>query len=45
MVNLTSHRNYLFGSFNGFTGSTHQAYLTLDRMFPILPSVGLVVER
>ena len=45
VVNLTSHRNYLFGSFNGFTGSTHQAYLTLDRMFPILPSVGLVVER
>ena len=27
------------------TSSTHQAYITLDKMFPILPSVGLVLER
>lgn len=45
VVNLTNHTNYLFDSFNGYTSSTHQAYITLDKMFPILPSVGLVMER
>jgi hypothetical protein len=45
VVNLTNRTNYLFDSFNGYTTSTHQAYITLDKMFPILPSVGLVLER
>jgi hypothetical protein len=45
VVNLTNRTNYLFDSFNGYTSSTHQAYITLDKMFPILPSVGLVLER
>jgi len=45
VVNLTNRTNYLFDSFNGYNSSTHQAYLTLDKMFPILPSVGMVVER
>jgi hypothetical protein len=44
-VNLTNRTNYLFDSFNGYTSSTHQAYITLDKMFPILPSVGMVLEH
>lgn len=45
VVNLTDHKNTLFGSFNGYNSGTRQAYLTLDKMFPILPSVGVVLER
>jgi hypothetical protein len=45
VINLTNRTNYLFDSFNGYTSSTKQAYLTLDKMFPILPSAGLVFER
>ena len=45
VVNLTNRTNYLYDSFNGYTTSTHQAYITLDKMFPILPSVGMVLER
>ena len=45
VINLTNRTNYLFDSFNGYTASTRQAYITLDKMFPILPSVGVVFER
>ena len=45
VVNLTDRTNKLFESFNGYNSTTHQAYLTLDKMFPILPSVGVVLER
>ena len=45
IINLTNRTNYVFDSFNGFTTSTKQAYLTLDTMFPILPSAGVVFER
>jgi len=45
VVNFTNRTNYLFDSFNGYTTSTHQAYITLDKMFPILPSIGMVLER
>lgn len=45
LINLTNRTNYVFESFNGFTASTKQAYITLDKMFPILPSAGLVFER
>ncbi len=45
VVNLTNQTNYRFDSFNGYTASTKQAFITLDKLFPILPSVGLVVER
>jgi hypothetical protein len=45
LINLTDQTNYRFDSFNGYTTSTHQAYITLDKLFPILPSVGVVVER
>jgi CarboxypepD_reg-like domain/TonB-dependent Receptor Plug Domain len=45
LINLTDRTNYVFESFNGFTTSTRQAYITLDKMFPILPSAGVVFER
>ncbi len=45
VINLTNRTNYLFDSFNGYTSSTKQAYLTLDTMFPVLPSAGIVFER
>jgi hypothetical protein len=45
LINLTNRTNYVFESFNGFTASTKQAYITLDKMFPILPSAGVVFER
>jgi hypothetical protein len=45
LINLTNHTNYLFGSFNGYNASTHQAYITLDTMFPFLPSAGLTFEK
>jgi hypothetical protein len=45
VINLTNRTNYVFESLNGFNTTTGQAYLTLDKMFPILPSAGLVFER
>jgi hypothetical protein len=45
VINLADRTNYVFESFNGYTSSTHQAYITLDKMFPILPSAGIVFER
>jgi len=37
--------NYIFDSFDGYNSKTFQASLTLDAMFPILPSAGIVFER
>jgi hypothetical protein len=45
VINLTNRTNYLYESFNGYNSKTFQAYLTLDTMFPILPSAGIVFER
>ena len=45
VINLSNRANYLFDSFNGYNSRTFQAFLTLDTMFPILPSVGIVFER
>jgi hypothetical protein len=45
VVNLTNRTNYLFESLNSFNTKTGQAYVTVDTMFPILPSAGLVFER
>jgi hypothetical protein len=45
VINLANRTNYVFESFNGFNATTRQAYITLDRMFPVLPSAGLVFER
>jgi hypothetical protein len=45
LVNLTNRRNYRFDSLNGFNSRTGLASITLDRLFPILPSAGIVFER
>ncbi|HLK69748.1 MAG TPA: TonB-dependent receptor [Bryobacteraceae bacterium] len=45
VVNLTNRTNYIFDSFNGYNSKTFQSFLTLDTMFPILPSAGVVFER
>jgi hypothetical protein len=45
VVNLTNRANYLYDSFDGYNSRTYQAFVTLDTMFPILPSVGIVFER
>jgi hypothetical protein len=44
LVNLLNRRNRRFDSFNGYDPLTGHAYLTLSKMFPILPSVGLALE-
>ncbi len=45
VVNLTNRTNYVFDSVNGYNTKTGQTSVTLDTMFPILPSVGVLVER
>jgi hypothetical protein len=45
ILNLQNRTNYVFESFDGYTTSTKQAYITLDTMFPIIPSAGVVFER
>ena len=44
VMNVTNKANYRFGSLDGFRTSGF-AYVTVDQMFPILPSVGFVLER
>ena len=44
VVNLLNQSNYRFDSFNGYNSKTGRVSLTLDRMFPIIPSVGLMLE-
>lgn len=45
VINVTNRTNYWFESLDGVNPQTGQAYLTVDTMFPILPSAGLVFER
>jgi len=45
VVNLTNRTNYVFDSINGYNTKTGQTSVTLDTMFPILPSVGILLER
>ena len=45
VVNITNRGNKTFDSFDGFNAQTGVARVTLDKMFPILPAVGLVFER
>jgi hypothetical protein len=45
VINLTNRANYVFDSFNGYNSKTLQSSITLDTMFPILPSAGIVFER
>ncbi len=44
VINLLNHANYRFDSFNGYNSRTGQAFITLDKMFPVIPSAGLVLE-
>ena len=45
VINVTNRTNHIYDSFNGYNSKTFQAFLTLDTMFPILPSGGIVFER
>jgi hypothetical protein len=45
VINLTNRTNYIFDSFDGYNTKTFQSFLTLDTMFPVLPSAGIVFER
>jgi hypothetical protein len=45
VINLTNRTNYLFDSLNGYNTRTGQANLTIDTMFPVLPSAGIVFEK
>lgn len=44
LINMTNRTNYVFESFNSFNSKTGQAFITIDKTFPILPSAGTVVE-
>jgi hypothetical protein len=44
VVNLLNYHNYRFDSFGSYNTRTGQINLYLDRMFPILPSAGAVLE-
>jgi hypothetical protein len=45
VINLTNRANYVFDAHTGFNTMTGAASLHFDRLFPVLPSVGLVCER
>jgi hypothetical protein len=45
VVNLTNRLNRRFDSYNGYNSRTGAASISLDKMFPILPSAGIVFER
>ncbi len=44
VVNLFNHTNRRYDAFNGYNSRTGQAYPGLSKMFPILPSAGVVLE-
>lgn len=45
VVNITNRNNRRFDSFNGYNARTGEARVRFDRMFPLLPSVGLMLEK
>ena len=45
VINFTNRANYIFAILDGFNSKTGQAFITTDKLFPILPSAGLVFER
>jgi len=45
VVNLANRANYRFSSFNSYNSKTGQVSITVDKLFPILPSAGVVFER
>jgi hypothetical protein len=44
VINVTNRKNYRFDSLNSYNTKTGQIGVTLDRLFPILPSAGIVFE-
>lgn len=44
LINLTNRRNTRFDSYNGFEAATRRVRLTYNRLLPIVPSAGLVVD-
>ena len=44
LINITNHENPRYSDLNGYNPQTGQARLSFDRMFPILPSAGLVMD-
>lgn len=42
VANLTNKANYRFGSLDAYNRSTNAAYVTVDQLFPILPSAGVM---
>ena len=44
VVNLFNRANYRFDNFGGYNARTAQCTLYLDRLLPILPSAGVVLE-
>ncbi len=45
VLNATNRTNCRFGSLDGYSTNTGLAYVSVDQMFPVLPSVGIVWER
>jgi len=44
VVNLFNRANYRFESFGSYNARTGQCNLYFDRLLPILPSAGVVLE-
>jgi hypothetical protein len=44
VVNLFNRANYRFSSFDGYNSKTGRVSLSVTKMFPIIPSVGMVLE-
>jgi hypothetical protein len=43
-VNLFNRANYRFGELDGYYPKTGLVVLSLERMFPVIPSIGIVME-
>ncbi|HYP04925.1 MAG TPA: hypothetical protein VER03_01715 [Bryobacteraceae bacterium] len=44
IINATNRRNLRYLSFDGLNGATQRAFLTVDRVFPIVPVAGVTFE-
>jgi len=44
VINIFNHDNDYFLSFNGYSAQTGQAFISVDKTFPILPSAGMLLE-
>lgn len=45
VINFTNRANYVFDILDGYNAKTGQAFVTLNKLFPIIPSAGIVFER